>query len=137
MVSWWPISKISGSICASALLPVKVGCALVPACAGRGGASLTVQHHRTSFKRGDEGRAIIVGVHFGGGDEQQIVEAGAGQQARDGHAGEHALLRQRFDDLGGGLCELHGELVEERLVQHLDARHGGERDRRASPHWRG
>ena len=37
------------------------------------------------------------------------------------------LRRQRLDDRRGGLRQLHRELVEERLVQHLDARHFRER----------
>ena len=93
VVSAWPISKISGSICASALLPVKVGCASVPAVAGGvGGASLAVQHHRTSVKaatKAARSSSVFTSVEA---TSEQIVEAGAGQQARDGHAGEHAPL---------------------------------------------
>ncbi len=77
---------------------------------GVGGAALTVQHHSTSFRRGDEGGAVLVGVHLGGGDDEQIVEPGARQEPRDRHAAEHALARpapRRPRAAGFGSCSVN------------------------------
>jgi hypothetical protein len=52
---------------------------------------------------GYERQPIFVSVDLRGGDDQQIVEAGIGQEARDRDAGEDATFGQTIDDLGGGL----------------------------------
>ena len=73
---------------------------------------------------GDKGRAVIVGVHFGGGDEEQVVEvrrrAAGATRARPPST---PFSARRSTTSAAGFAQLHGELVEERLVEHLDALH--------------
>src|SRR5215217_1872197 len=80
-------------------------------------------------QRGDEGRAIVVGVDLGRGHEKQVVEVGTRKEARDRDAGENVSLCKRLDDICRGLSGPNRELVEEALVENLDARHARERVR--------
>jgi hypothetical protein len=79
---------------------------LALALASLGGTSLTVQHHSTSASaaRPHEGRPVLIRVHFGIGDDQEIVEPGARQQARDRHASQNALGSERLDHLRPPAC---------------------------------
>ena len=89
------------------------------------------------LQRGDEGRAVFVGVHFGGGDDDQIVELGAGQQPRYRHAAEHALAASSLDDLGGGASRARTvNSLKKVSLSNFDALHARRAGRRASPHWR-
>ena len=64
----------------------------------------------------DESRAVLVRVHLGRGDEEQVVEAGLRQQARHRHAGEDAARGEVLDHIRCRARQAQRELVEERLV---------------------
>ena len=122
-----PISKISGS---SMFEPAIAG-------EGRGrfasSSTLRSQHHSAPFSAATKVARSSSRVHFGAGDEQQIVEAGARQQPRDGNAGEHAARRQSLDQRRG--VALHAQVnslkklslstsTPSNLRQHLRQRDG-------------
>ena len=66
------------------------------------------------------------------------TEGSFGIRRDTGTPAEDALGRQRLDHLGAaGLGSSHGELVEEAVVQHLDARHRRERVGELRRPWRG
>ena len=89
-----PLSKISASSRSSPRLPVKVS----PAAHGGFGfgagrtaldvheaVSLGKAHRRQSAKRTRIGRAIVVGIRLGAGDDDAIVEPGAGKSRETGN----------------------------------------------------
>src|SRR5829696_734867 len=75
----------------------------------------------------DQRRPILIGVDLARGDQEQVVEAGAGEEARNRDAGEDALGGEGLDYLGGGARQPQRELVEEALVEDLDAAHAAQR----------
>ena len=108
-----PLSKISASSMSSPRLPVKVSRRRRGGGFGAGRAALDV--HGKLFSSGfiagigervGIGRAVIVGVRLGAGDDDAIVEPGAGQKPRDRQSADDPARRQRLDQFAppAGAC---------------------------------
>ena len=125
-----PISKISASSMRSARLPVKVFGAVDSAVDGFGRTALPV-HASTSFSACRIGGAVLVGVHLGRGDDDEIAQLGLVRRKPRRTARRRARPFAASFSITCARVARHpdGELVEERLVQHVHARHLAERVR--------
>ena len=77
----------------------------------------TSEPSRQNFgERGCIGRAVALGICFGAGRDDEIVEPRARQQSRDGNAADHAALGESLDNVNRGPRRAKGEFVEETFV---------------------
>src|SRR5579872_6335737 len=108
-----PVSKISASSMSRPRLPVKVvGAARATSTArvarpclfsmfiGPWSLSRLDLSRQNSGERCGVGGAVALAIRLGAGDDDEVVESGLGQEARDRNAADLALLRPRLDALG-------------------------------------